>query len=131
MPDVNWLAVVLAAASAFVLGGLWYGPLFLKAWSREAGIAVHANKRHPAAVFGGALVLSLVAAWAMAAVIGRGDHSLLFPVHVGLLTGLCVVATSFGINYLFAGRSFKLWLIDAGYHVLQFTLYGLVIGLMP
>ena len=130
MPDVNWFAVLVAAASAFVLGGLWYGPLFLKAWSREAGIAVDANKRHPAAVFGGAFVLSLVAAWAMAAVIGRSEPSVPFAVHVGFLTGLCVVATSFGINYLFAGRSLKLWLIDAGYHVLQFTLYGLVIGLM-
>ena len=26
-------------------------------------------------------------------------------------------------------RSFKLWLIDGGYHTLQFTLYGLILGL--
>ena len=25
--------------------------------------------------------------------------------------------------------SFRLWLIDGGYHTLQFTLYGLVLGL--
>ena len=24
MPEVNWLAVVAAALSAFVIGGLWY-----------------------------------------------------------------------------------------------------------
>jgi len=47
----------------------------------------------------------------------------------GFGAGLCWVATSFGINYLFAGRSLKLWLIDGGYHTLQFTLYGLVLGL--
>lgn len=130
MPDVNWLAVLVAAVSAFVLGGIWYGPLFKKTWCREAGIDMDAKGRHPAAVFGGAFVLSLVAAWAVAALIGRSETSLLFAVHVGLLAGVCFVATSFGINYLFAGRSLKLWLIDAGYHVLQFTLYGLVIGLM-
>jgi len=28
-----------------------------------------------------------------------------------------------------AQRSLKLWLIDGGYHTLQFTLYGLIIGL--
>lgn len=129
MPDVNWWAVLVAAASAFVLGGIWYGPLFKAAWCREAGIDIAATPRHPAAVFGGAFVLSLVAAWALAAVIGRSaDVSIGFAVHVGLLTGLCFVATSFGINYLFAGRSLKLWLIDAGYHVLQFTLYGLILG---
>ena len=36
--DLNWLAVLAAAVSAFVLGGLWYGPLFKRAWCREAGI---------------------------------------------------------------------------------------------
>ena len=97
---------------------------------RRAGIAIDANARHPAVVFGGAFVLSLVAAWALAAIIGRSEPSLLFAVHVGFLVGVCFVATSFGINYLFAGRSLKLWLIDAGYHVLQFTLYGLIIGLL-
>jgi hypothetical protein len=130
MPDVDWLAVVLAAASAFVLGGIWYGPLFKATWCREAGVDMDAKGRHPAAVFGGAFALSLVAAWALAALIGRSEPSLAFALHVGFLAGLCFVATSFGINYLFAGRSLKLWLIDAGYHVLQFTLYGLVIGLL-
>ena len=38
MHDLNWLAIVAAAVSAFVLGGLWYGPLFKNAWCREAGI---------------------------------------------------------------------------------------------
>ena len=42
---------------------------------------------------------------------------------------LAYVAMSFGINYAFAGRSFRLWLIDGGYHTLQFTLYGLILGL--
>ena len=130
MPDVNWLAVVVAAVSAFVLGGIWYGPLFKKTWCREAGVDMEAKPRHPAAVFGGAFVLSVIAAWALAALIGRNEPSLAFALHVGFLTGLCFVATSFGINYLFAGRSLKLWLIDAGYHVLQFTLYGLILGLM-
>ena len=50
-------------------------------------------------------------------------------VGAGAVTGLCWVAASFGINYLFAGRSLKMWLIDGGYHVVQFALYGLVLGL--
>jgi hypothetical protein len=47
----------------------------------------------------------------------------------GAVAGLAIVAMSFGINYAFAQRSYNLWLIDGGYHTLQFTLYGLVIGL--
>jgi Protein of unknown function (DUF1761) len=55
MWNISLLAVVLAAASAFVVGGLWYGPLFLKTWQREAGVSeTDMQKRHPAYVFGGA-----------------------------------------------------------------------------
>ena len=43
--------------------------------------------------------------------------------------GACFVATSFGINYQFAQHSLKLWLIDAGYHALQFLLFALILGL--
>lgn len=35
-----------------------------------------------------------------------------------------------GINYQFANRSIKLWLIDGGYHAVQFVLFGLVFGLV-
>ena len=37
MPQVNYLAVVLAALSAFVLGGLWYSLLFAKPWAALTG----------------------------------------------------------------------------------------------
>ena len=47
----------------------------------------------------------------------------------GVLVGAGIVAASYGINYQFANRSTTLWLIDGGYHTVQFVLYGLIIGL--
>ena len=126
--DINWLATLVAALSAFVLGGIWYGPLFKQAWCREAGVDPNAAPKHPARVFGGAFVLALVAAIAFAWLLGPAP-SLHLGLHHGLLVGACFVATSFGINYGFAQRSLKLWLIDGGYHTLQFLLYGLILGL--
>ncbi len=126
---INWLAVLAAAVSAFLLGGLWYGPLFNNAWCRENGIDPAAPpKRHPGIMFGTAFLAALVAAAAFAIILRR-DPPLFIAVHAGFLIGVAYVAMSFGINYAFAGRSFKLWLIDAGYHTLQFTLYGLILGL--
>ena len=52
MADINLWAVLLAAASAFLLGGIWYGPLFKHAWCREAGVDPDKPNGHPAAVFG-------------------------------------------------------------------------------
>jgi len=49
----------------------------------------------------------------------------------GFAAGLCWVTASFGINYLFECRSFRLFLINGGYHTLQFTLIGVVLAVMP
>ena len=60
---VNLLAVLAAAASSFVLGGLWYSKaLFGATWSREAGDMRKAGEGgHPARVFGISIVFALVA----------------------------------------------------------------------
>jgi len=128
MPEINYLAVLAAAASAFLLGGVWYGPLFKNAWCREAGVDPNKPAGHPGRVFGGAFVLSLIAAFVFAMFLGTAP-SLELGLGAGFSAGLCWVAGSFGINYLFAGRSLKLFLIDGGYHTLQFTLYGLILAL--
>jgi hypothetical protein len=57
----NPLAVLVAAASAFALGGLWYGPLFKQAWCKAAGIDPDKPAGHPARVFGVAFAFSLLA----------------------------------------------------------------------
>jgi hypothetical protein len=131
MPDfsqVNHLAALAAAVSAFVLGGLWYSPmLFGRIWAREAGVDMQ-KTGHPAKVFGGAFVMALIASYLMATLLGNAP-SLHQGLHLGLLVGAGFVATSFGINYLFAQRTFTLWLIDGGYHIGQFVLVGLILGL--
>jgi hypothetical protein len=125
--DINLWAVIAAAVSSFALGGLWYGPLFKVAWCREAGIDPSSKPAHPGMVFGAAFLLSLLAAYVFALFLGHKPVA--DAVAVGLIVGVCWVATSFGINYLFAARSLKVWAIDAGYHTLQFALYGLILGL--
>lgn len=129
MEQINILAVIVAAASAFLLGGIWYSPaLFGKVWAREAGVSDYQPKRHGAIVFGVSFIFALIAAAVFALFLG-GRPALSTAVRDGLAIGACWVATSFGINYQFANRTFKLFLIDAGYHVAQFTLYGVILGL--
>jgi hypothetical protein len=83
---------------------------------------------HPAKVFGISFAFSLVAAWVFAWWLGPAP-SLDTALKAGAMAGLGLVATSFGINYQFAQRSFKLWLIDGGYHTVQFLIFGLILGL--
>lgn len=128
---LDWIAVVAAGLSAFVLGGLWYSPLlFAKGWQREAGVSDEALKNaNPAIIFGGAAVLSVIAAAMFAYFLGP-KPPLDVALFAGATAGLCWVGTSFAINYLFERRSVKLFLINGGYHTLQFVLYGLVLSLL-
>ena len=129
MPHVNLLAVLLCAVSSLVLGGLWYSPLlFSKTWQREAGLSdEQAKSGNMALIFGLAFVLSLVAAYVFGMFLGP-DMPFTGALGAGFSAGLCWVAASFGINYLFERRSVTLWLINGGYHTLQFTLFGAILG---
>ena len=75
-----------------------------------------------------AFVLRLLAAIAFAVPARPEARAARWACSAASLVGLAFVATSFGINYAFAQRSLKLWLIDGGYHILQFALYGLILG---
>ena len=130
MPEVNWLAVVAAALSSFVIGGLWYSPaMFLKAWQRGAGLTdAQLQGGNPAKIYGGAFVLSLIASAVFAMFLGPKPE-VVFATSAGFAAGLCWVAASFGINYLFERKSLTLFLVNGGYHTVQFTVIGLVLGL--
>ena len=130
MPDVNMFAIVVAGVAGFFVGGLWYSArMFGSVWSRENGPHPHeAQKKHPGMAFAVSIVLSIIAAGALAVWLGPRPE-LGQAVVKAALAGVCFVGTSFGINYQFAGRTTKLWLVDAGYHLCQFTILGLVLGL--
>lgn len=131
MPEVNWLAVALCAVSSLVLGGAWYSPaLFARPWQQSAGLSdEQAKSGNMAMIFGLAFVLSLIAAYVFALFLGK-EMGLGAATAAGFSAGLCWVAASYGINYLFERRPLRLWLINGGYHTLQFTLFGLILGLM-
>lgn len=130
MPEVNYIAVAAAAVSAFLLGGLWYSPLlFAKPWMAYTGNECAEGEKpkgNMAVIFGGAFVLYLIAAFVLAMFLG--PMPIKFTTLAGLAVGLCWIATSFGVNDLFERRPLGLWLINAGYVVLQYTIMGAIIG---
>ncbi|CAN5268969.1 hypothetical protein BH24PSE2_BH24PSE2_14270 [soil metagenome] len=132
MPEINLWAVFAAALASFVLGGLWYSPvLFGRTWQREAGLSEDRLKSgNMGLIFGLSFLLSLAAALVFAAFLGPRPP-LALGLGAGAAAGLFWVAGSFAINYLFERKSLKLFLINGGYHALQFTIIGLVLGLWP
>ena len=123
---LNPLAIAAAAASTFVLGGLWYSLLFAKPWQRAAGVTDEQQKTGAPRIFIGSALIATVMAVSLAAFIGGAGIG--FGLFAGLATGLTFVAAAFGINYLFERRSLTLWAINASYNVIAFTVMGVIIG---
>lgn len=128
--SVNFLGALVAALSTFVLGGLWYSPLcFQRAWMQDNGLREEDLRQGGMArVFGGGLALALVSSVNLAFFLADGKPSLSWGVTAGLLAGLGWVATSLGVTYLFERRPLRLYLIDAGYHVVTFAVMGAILG---
>lgn len=128
--QVNYLAVVVSALSTFLVGGLWYSPLlFARPWMKLNGFSDQDLKRgNQARIFAGSFVLALVASLNLAFFLADGKPDLAWGLAAGGLAGIGWVATSFGTNYLFERRPFRLFLINAGYHAVTFVLMGGILG---
>lgn len=131
MPPIDWIASLVAAVSAFVLGGIWYSPvLFAKPWQADTGLSdEQLNAASKSKVFGLSFVYCLLAAITFSMFLGP-DPAVGFAVGAGACAGVFWVAGSFGVNYQFELKPTRLLLINGGYHAAQFTLYGLIFGLM-
>jgi len=128
--SINFMAVVAAALSMFLIGGFWYSPaLFGRQWLKEIGkedsFLESGNKL---VIFGGAFLLALIMAFNLAGFVS-GYESWTWGLIGGVLAGLGWVAMGLGIIYLFERRSLRLFAINAGYLVISFTVMGLILGI--
>ena len=126
--NINCLSVIVSAISAFFIGGIWYGPLFGKAWMKAFNFTEEDLKqRNMGKTFGLSLLLSLFAAFNLEMFIGS-EATVGFGTMAGFLAGIGWVATFIGIIYLFEMKSLAAFLINAGYCVVALTTMGTILG---
>ncbi|MEK6281309.1 MAG: DUF1761 domain-containing protein [Acidobacteriota bacterium] len=127
---INYLAVLVAALSTFILGGLWYSPmLFGKPWMRannftEADLQTFSKAR----MFGWSIVFSLVMALNLAMFLAGPATNATWGMTAGALTGLGWVAMAIAIVGVFENKPWTYILINGGYMTVAFTVMGGIIG---
>jgi hypothetical protein len=129
MEGLNIWAVIVAALSTFLIGGLWYSPAVLgKVWMRENGFTEESLKGgNMAKIFGLAFFLALIAAINLAMFLGPENRPEMGALW-GFAAGFGWVATFIGTHYLFERKSFTLFLINAGYSVVALTIMGVILA---
>lgn len=129
MGTINWLAVLVAGISSFVVGGIWYSPgLFGKAWMLANELSEEKIKQgNKGMIFGFTLIFSLVMSANLAMFLNDPKTDLAWGMTAGFLAGIwtfCAIA----IHSLFELKSWKLIFINGGYSVVSLTLMGAIIG---
>ncbi len=127
--NFNWLAIIVATVAAFALGGAWYAKgLFGGAWMQDVGLTENdAKNANMPRTFGGAFILQLIAAMTLATILGP-ESTWLSGVNTGLIVGIGILATAYGVTYLFEQRPLRLFMINAGYNVVLLAIMGAIIG---
>ena len=131
MANANLLAILIAAVAGFMVGGLWYGPLFGKTWQREIGLSDDDIKSgNMAKIFGITFLFSILSAVFLGHLLSHFDTDFYRTMMISTGIALGFVAPAIGTNYLFGRKSGKLFAIDAGYWIVFYAAMGLVFGLL-
>lgn len=121
---LNWWAILVSTATAFIIGGIWYGPVFGKAWLKAIGKSEDEIKPSPTP-FVVSFFTALLTAIVLAALINSlGLDSLINGLLLGALVGIGFIATAMASDSAFCGWGLPLFAIQAGYRVF----YSIVMG---
>ncbi|OGD31197.1 MAG: hypothetical protein A2V45_05155 [Candidatus Aminicenantes bacterium RBG_19FT_COMBO_58_17] len=130
----NFLAILASGLVSLVIGFIWYGPLFGKAWAGYTGWTEEKVKAIPPVrmartyilTFAAALVTALILAFLARslAASGIGDGLVL-----GLGTGIGFAAMAFATTHLFEHKPVGLWLIVSGYQIAYQTAAAVIVTL--
>lgn len=128
---LNWLAIIAATLSNFIIGGLWYSPLlFGKQWMAENNFTEEGLKKsNMPKIFGATFLFSFIMAFNLAMFLNDDKTTTSWGAIAGFLAGFGWVAMSIFTIGQFERKSTKYMLIHGGYVTISFVLMGLIIGL--
>jgi hypothetical protein len=140
MPEINLLAVLVAAIAAMVVGGVWYGPLFSKLWMEGMGWdpnnaeLMAKMKKSAGPAYAQQFVGALITAFVFAHVLWAFGEAL--PDMTGPMAGLqgafwtwlgFILPVKYG-DKLWSGKKFKYVAIDLGYYLVVLAVTGLILA---
>ncbi|MBO9661041.1 MAG: DUF1761 domain-containing protein [Chitinophagaceae bacterium] len=135
---INWLAVLVAGISSFVVGGIWYSPgLFGTIWMKDNGLTVgEVRKKAKEKIVAWTVLFSLLmsASLAMFLAISKDGCNGCIPAvgmsrgaTIGLIGGIWTFCAT-AIHSVFEEKTWRLVLINGFYSIVSLTMMGAIIG---
>lgn len=132
---INWLAVIACVIVSMISGSIWYNPkTFFPTWWGVVGKGDTPGMQNMGMTWGLTVLSSFVQAVAMAFMVNAmgglmtGGPTLATGAAIGFMLWFGFIAPTYLVNKLFAGHGLKIWAIEAGNHLVNFVLFGAILG---
>ena len=136
--SINWLAVVACVIVSMISGSIWYHPkTFFTIWWKGIGKTykdVPGAGSNMGLTWALTILASFIQAVAMSLMVTAlgnampGGPTLVSGALTGFMLWLGFIAPTYLVNKLFAGHSLKIWAIEVGNHLVNFVLFGAILG---
>jgi hypothetical protein len=130
LKGVNWIAVIIAVVLLQVLGFLWFGPVFGKAWAAAMGKTGDMSGGSNMLMALGA-VNTLICVVGLAWLLGKvGAATLGAAITTSVTAWFFFSFTTSSLEYIYMGMSLQLLELNAGYLLVAFVLAGATLNLV-
>jgi hypothetical protein len=126
---INWPAVVVAALSAFAVGGLWYNPkVFGNAWMVDSKLTQEEIKTaNMTKTFGFTALFALISSANLAAFLATPTTDTSWGATAGFLAGIWTFG-AIATHSLFEMKGWRYIFINGLYSMVSLTLMGAILG---
>ena len=141
--EINYVAILIAVVANFVLGFIWYTPLFGKAWAKEMGFDM--TQKPPSSVLIKGMIIMVIGNFLLAYVFAH-NIAVWDPTTWGQpastaspMTNACMAAFFTWLGFYvpqdlgriaWEMKSWKLFFINTSYHLLSLFVVALILIMM-
>lgn len=134
LSSINWLAVIVCVVVSMISGSIWYNPkTFFPAWWAVVGKGSQPGMSNMGMTWALTVLSSFVQAVAMSFMVDAmgglmGGVNAATGAFGAFMLWLGFIAPTYLVNKLFAGHGLKVWAIEIGNHLVNFVLFGAILG---
>jgi hypothetical protein len=128
--DINYLAVLVCGVASMVIGFLWYGPIFGKAWMEEVGKTEEELRENfnPGKTYTLSFIAAVVTALALAYFLElTGAQTIMQSLRVSVTAWLGFIAAVFYLMSLFEDKTLRHVAISTGYYLVNMVVFGIIL----
>ncbi len=124
--DINYLAVVVGAIVNMIIGFIWYGPAFGKAWLQLTGLRMeNLDKTQLPKAYGLTFLAALAVSYVLSGIVDMFQATTIGSgARAGLWMWFGFIMAGGAFRYIFPFKPFRLFALDNAYQLVVFVVLG-------